>query len=79
MCGIQVGESNTYTLAPPVGGTLTHACCEYNGVWGRVKSEWRKDKDRTVYSVSVPSNVTVRALLPDGEHILTKGTHEFII
>ncbi len=32
MCGIKVAEDNTYTVAHKVGGTLTHASCEYNGI-----------------------------------------------
>ena len=77
MCGIDVGEKNTYRVEPKVGGTLTHAMCEYNGVWGCVKSEWHRDGDRATYTITVPANVCVRAVLPDGEHILTAGKHVF--
>ena len=76
MCGIQVAENNTYVIAPKVGGTLSHASCEYIGVYGKVKSEWRKENGRTIYSITVPSNVTVKAVLPDGEHILKSGIYE---
>ena len=77
MCGIKAEENNSYTVAPRVGGNITHASCEYNGIWGKVRSEWRRLGDETVYSILVPSNVTVKAVLPDGEHILSAGAHEF--
>ena len=76
MCGIQVAENNTYVIAPKVGGTLTHASCEYNGVYGKVKSEWRKENGRIIYTITVPVNATVNAILPDGEHILKSGIYE---
>jgi alpha-L-rhamnosidase len=79
MCGIKAEENNTYTVAPKIGGNITHASCEYNGIWGKVRSEWKRLGDETVYSILVPSNVTVKAVLPDGEHILSAGAHEFSI
>ena len=79
MCGIKVGENNVYTVAPRVGGSLTYASCEYNGIYGRVRSEWHRDTDKTVYRISVPANASVKAILPDAEHILSTGVHEFTV
>ena len=79
MCGIKVAENNTYIVAPKVGGSIAHTSCEYNGIYGKVKSEWKREGDKTTYTISVPSNTTVKAILPDGEHILTPGNHEFTI
>ena len=79
MCGIRVAKHNTYIVAPKVGGTLTHACCEYNGVYGRVRSEWTRSDTELTYRIIVPANVTVRAILPDGEHILESGEHEITL
>ena len=77
MCGVKVAKGNTYIVEPKIGGHITHASCEYNGIYGRVKSEWSRHGDKTVYRITVPSNATVRAILPDGEHILAAGIHEF--
>lgn len=77
MCGIKVAENNTYIVAPKVGGTLTHASSEYNGVYGKVKSAWNRDGDKTTYHITVPANATVKAILPNGEHILSAGEHIF--
>ena len=79
MCGIQVGENNEYVIAPRVGGSLTYAACEYNGVYGRVRSEWRREGKGCVYRITVPANTSVRAILPDGEHLLAAGSHEIVI
>ena len=77
MCGIKVSQNNTYIVEPKVGGSLTHASCEYNGIYGRVKSEWQRKEGRIEYRITVPSNTTVRAILPDGERILSAGEHVF--
>ena len=77
MCGIKVADNNTYIVAPKVGGSIIYASCEYNGIYGKVKSEWRRDGDKTTYRITVPSNTTVKAILPDGEHILTAGEYTF--
>ena len=79
MCGIRVGENNTYTVSPKVGGNITHAACEYNGIYGRIKSECSREHGKTTYTISVYSNTIARAILPYGEHILVHGTHEFTI
>ena len=77
MCGIKVSQNNTYIVEPKVGGSLTHASCEYNGIYGRVKSEWQRKEGRIEYRITVPSNTTVRAILPDGERILSAGEYVF--
>jgi alpha-L-rhamnosidase len=79
MCGIQVAESNTYVVAPKIGGNITHASCEYNGIYGKVKSEWQRDCGRITCRITVPANVTVKAILSDGEHICGAGVHEFTV
>ena len=79
MCGIKVGENNTYIVAPKVGGHITHASCEYKGIYGKIKSEWSREDGKTTYHISVPANTTVKAILPDGEHILTTGNHVFAV
>jgi alpha-L-rhamnosidase len=77
MCGIKVGGENEYIIAPKIGGSITHASCEYNGIWGKIKSEWKRENGKTVYTITVPANATAKAILPDGEHILSAGNHTF--
>ena len=59
------------------GDCKAYACCEYNGIYGRIKSEWHRENGNTTYRITVPANVTVRAILPDGEHILSSGEYAF--
>ena len=78
MCGIKVCENNTYIVAPKVGGNITHASCEYNGIYGKVKSGWKREGDKTTYIISVPPNTMVKAILPYGEHTLSVGKYTFV-
>lgn len=75
MCGIRVGNENEYIIAPKVGGSITHASCEYNGIYGKVKSEWSRVGDKVNYHITVPANVTVKALLRGREYTLSAGDH----
>jgi alpha-L-rhamnosidase len=79
MCGIKVGGENEYVISPKVGGSITYAECEYTGIYGRVMSAWMREGEKVTYKISVPSNTTVRAILPDGEHILTAGEYNFTV
>ena len=79
MCGIKIGGENEYIIEPKIGGSITHASCEYNGVYGKVKSEWKRSDEKIVCRITVPANVTVKAILPNGEHILDCGVYEFAV
>jgi len=79
MCGIKVAENNTYVVAPKVGGKVTHAACEYNGIYGRVRSKWTREGDKTRYCITVPANSTVRAILSGREYTLAAGEHEIVV
>ena len=76
MCGIQIAENNTYIVAPKAGGSITYASCEYNDVYGKVKSEWQRENGKTIYRITVLANVSVEAILLDGEHVCGAGIHE---
>ena len=79
MCGIQIGSENEYIIKPKIGGNINHASCEYNGIYGKVKSEWIREVGKTIYRITVPANVSVKAVLPNGEHVLGAGVHDFIV
>ena len=79
MCGIQVSGENEFTIAPKVGGHFTFAKCEYQSVYGKVKSDWRRENGKTVYMISVPANTTAKVILPDGEKTLSAGEYEFMV
>ena len=77
MCGVKIGGENEYIIEPKVGGSITHASCEYNGIYGKVKSAWKRENGKVIYTIAVPANVIVKAILPDGEHILPAGQYTF--
>ena len=79
MCGIQVSGENEFTIAPKAGGHFTFAKCEYQSVYGKVKSDWRRENGKTVYMISVPANTTAKVVLPNGEKTLTAGEYEFMV
>ena len=79
MCGIQVSGENEFTIAPKVGGHFMFAKCEYQSVYGKVKSGWERRNGKAVYTISVPANTTAKVILPDGEKTLTAGEYEFTV
>ena len=79
MCGIQVSGENEFTIAPKAGGHFTFAKCEYQSVYGKVKSDWRRENGKTVYMISVPANTTAKVVLLSGEKTLTAGEYEFMV
>lgn len=79
MCGIKVSGENEFTIAPKVGGHFTFAKCEYQSVYGTVKSDWERRNGETTYKIVIPANTTAKVILPDGEKTLTAGEYEFTV
>ena len=79
MCGIQVSDENEFKIAPKVGGHFMFAKCEYQSVYGTVKSSWERRDDETTYKIVIPTNTSARIVLPDGEKTLTAGEYEFTV
>ena len=79
MCGIKVGGENEYIIEPKIGGSITHASCEYNGIYGKIKSEWKIENGKVTYTISVPANTTVKAILANNKHTLSAGEYVFIV
>lgn len=79
MCGIKVAGENEFVIEPKAGGNFTHAECEYLSAYGKIKSGWKRENGKTVYSVSVPSNTTAKIVLPDGERTVHAGEYEYAV
>ncbi len=78
LCGIRVTGENQFTIAPQVGGSLTHARASYQSIYGKVESGWTRDGDKTVYTVTVPANCQAQLILPGGtQKVLTAGLYTF--
>lgn len=78
MCGVQMEGENRFTIAPRPGGHFTHAGLSYDSVYGTVKSGWKREDGRTVYTVTIPANCTAQVTLPSGVvETVGAGTHTF--
>lgn len=79
MCGIQIAGENEFRIAPRPGGHFNHAKAEYNSVYGKVSSGWKKQEDGNyTYEVVIPANTVARVMLPDGrEANCPAGKYEF--
>lgn len=80
MCGIHIAGENAFVLAPKPGGSIAHASCEYASVYGRVKSGWKRENGRTIFSFTLPANTTAKIILPDGERrTVAAGEYQYIL
>ena len=76
MCGIKVVGERQFVIAPKVGGSITHAECTYDSVYGKVGSKWERVGDQVKYTITIPSNTTATIVLPNGTKSVTAGTYE---
>jgi len=77
MCGIKIAGERHFCIEPKVGGTLTHAECEYDSVYGTVRSAWRRTDSGIEYSVTVPANTVATFILGGKQTVLSPGDHTF--
>lgn len=66
MCGINVAGERRFVVAPRPGGHFTRAEARYLSVCGEITSGWRREGDKTEFTVAVPANCTALVRLPDG-------------
>lgn len=79
MCGIKVVGERLFVIAPKVGGSLTHAECEYDSIYGKVASKWERNGDKVKYTVMIPANTTAQIILPSVIKTVGAGVHEYSI
>ena len=77
ICGINVTAERSFRIEPKVGGTLTHAECEYDSAYGTVRSAWRRMDTGVEYSVTVPANTVANFIMGGKETVLSPGDHTF--
>lgn len=73
MCGINVDGQNHFKIAPLPGGSFAFAGAEYKSVFGTVKSSWKKEDEKIIYEIEIPSNCTAQVELPDGRSFNLKA------
>lgn len=80
VAGIRPDGERKFIIAPLPGGTLTHAECSYQSLYGKVESSWKRAENGTEFSITIPSNTSALILLPNGEkHEVKAGHHCYTI
>lgn len=78
MCGIRVDGENHFMIAPKPGGHFTYANAEYQSVYGKVVSDWKKQEDKYSFEIEIPANTTADIILPNGtKQTITAGKYTF--
>ena len=78
MCGINVDGENHFVISPKPGGHFTFAKAEYQSVYGKVISGWKKLKDNYIFEIEIPVNTTATIILPNGiKQTITAGKYTF--
>ncbi len=78
MCGIRVDGENHFMIAPKPGGHFTYANAEYQSVYGKVVSGWKKQEDKYSFEIEIPANTTADIILPNGtKQTITAGKYIF--
>lgn len=63
MCGIKADGQNHFTIRPLAGGHFAYAKAEYQSVYGKVTSGWRKENGKIVYEIEIPANTTAHVVI----------------
>ncbi|MBR6642645.1 MAG: family 78 glycoside hydrolase catalytic domain, partial [Lachnospiraceae bacterium] len=67
-----------FLLEPVFGGSLTEAKAEYEGLYGRITSEWKLEDDEFIYNCSVPVNTKAKIIMPDkSQYEVGSGSYTF--
>ncbi len=71
VCGINaVSDSlgtrafKRFKLAPQIGNSLTHAAAEYNSIYGRIRSQWKRSGAKVSWEFTVPCNTSAEIIFP---------------
>ena len=67
MCGIHVDKENHFLIKPVPGGNFEYAKAEYQSIYGKVRSGWKKADNGYEYMIEIPANCTADVVLPDGK------------
>lgn len=78
ICGINISGENIFTIKPLVGGSLTYASGSYKSIYGEIKSSWKKENGKTIFTLTIPSNTTATIILPNGNNeLVNAGTYTY--
>lgn len=67
-----------FIIKPQPDESLTCATTTFDSVYGRIKSEWRKNCGKFEMNVSIPCNTVAIVILPDGtQHSVGSGEYSY--
>lgn len=80
MCGIRVDGENHFVIAPRPGGSFARVSAAYSSIFGRVESGWKREEDKIVYTITIPTNTTAEIALPGAPaQTVTAGTYTYTV
>ena len=65
-------------LKPKAGGSLTYAKGSLKTKYGTIKSEWKIENGKFIYSCTIPENTTADLYLGNKKIPLTSGSYEYV-
>lgn len=77
MCGIKIDGENHFTIKPIIGGKETYATASYSSIYGKIKSCWRKENNKIIIDLKIPSNTSARFIYEDVDEVLTSDPYHF--
>lgn len=79
MGGICVSGKNHFDISPVPGENIEWTNIKYNSIYGNVEVSWRKDGQKIIYHIEIPSNTTARIKLPGMEACdVCSGIYEYV-
>ena len=73
-----IEKDNHFVIQPQPGGHFSYAKTEYLSIYGKVVSSWKKENDKYIFEIEIPSNCSALIKLPNGKEENVKcGKHTF--
>ncbi|MCM1021338.1 MAG: glycoside hydrolase family 78 protein [Muribaculum sp.] len=65
-------------ISPSAVKPLDYASASYDSLYGKIESEWHREGNQVVYTITIPANCTANVTLPTLEKLtLPSGIHTF--
>ena len=77
MCGINVVGENEFLLKPIIGGKESFAKATYESIYGIISLSWKKENNKNIIDIVIPSNTHASFIYNDIERVLKSGKHHF--
>ncbi|MBO7536211.1 MAG: family 78 glycoside hydrolase catalytic domain, partial [Bacilli bacterium] len=75
--GINVKCENEFLLKPIIGGKVTNASGSYDSIYGKISLSWKRENDKVIFDISIPSNTKALFSYNGVEKELNYGTYHF--